>query len=165
MSVAVPLTAAHPVGGFDCGSAGQSRWLVEQALLQQRAGRCRVYVVPGAQRVVGYYALAAGSVAPASVPRRLARDRARFRHPVLMVTRLGVDRSVRRTGLGRALVADALHRIAAAAEPTGIRAALLRCDSIAARDFYLHLAAFEPSPTNPMHLLLSVKDLHLALRR
>ncbi|HEY9484367.1 MAG TPA: N-acetyltransferase, partial [Micromonosporaceae bacterium] len=63
-----PLSAAHAVNGFDCGSRAQSVWLVEHALQAHRAGLSRVYVVRDTdhpdQRVAGYYALAAGSVAP-----------------------------------------------------------------------------------------------------
>jgi hypothetical protein len=35
------------------------------------------------------------------------------------------------------------------------------CGSASARAFCLRLAAFEPSPTDPLHLLLLMKDLRL----
>jgi hypothetical protein len=44
-----------------------------------------------------------------------------------------------------------------------VRAVLIHCESESARDFYLRLAKFEPSPTDPMHLLLMMKDLRRAL--
>lgn len=167
-----PLSAEHVVAGFDCGSRAQSDWLVDHALQAHRAGLSRVYVVrcladedelaDRDRRVVGYYALAAGSVAPADSPSRLMQGGGRYHQPVVILTRLGVDRSVQRSGLGRALVVDALRRIAAASEVIGVRAMLLHCESDAARDFYLRLAKFEPSPTDPMHLLLLMKDLRRA---
>ena len=40
---------------------------------------------------------------------------------------------------------------------------LIHCESEAARDFHLRLAKFEASPTDPMHLLLLMKDLRRAL--
>ena len=58
---------------------------------------------------------------------------------------------------------DALRRVAAAAEVIGIRALLIHCESDTARDFYLRLAKFEASPTDPMHLFLLIKDLRRAL--
>jgi hypothetical protein len=33
----------------------------------------------------------------------------------------------------------------------------------AARDFYLHLAEFEPSPTDPLHLVLLMTEIEAAL--
>ncbi|SNT57581.1 Acetyltransferase (GNAT) family protein [Asanoa hainanensis] len=161
------LGPTHAVGGFDCGSAAQSEWLAEHALQSHRAGLSRVYVVRGIEagldRVVGYYALAAGSVAPASASKRMMHGTGRYHQPVVLLTRLGVDRSAQGVGLGRALVVDALRRIAGAAEVIGVRAVLIHCESPSARDFYLRLAEFEPSPTDPMHLLLLMKDLRRAL--
>ena len=40
---------------------------------------------------------------------------------------------------------------------------LIHCENEPARDFYLRLAKFDPSPTDPMHLLLLVKDLRQAI--
>jgi len=162
-----PLSAEHVVAGFDCGSRAQSVWLVEHALQAHRAGLSRVYVVRDAeqpdQRVAGYYAIAAGSVAPADASPRLRQGAGRYHQPVVILTRLGVDRAAQGAGLGRALVVDALRRIAAAAEVIGVRAVLIHCESEVARDFYLGLAKFESSPTDPMHLLLLMKDLRRAL--
>ena len=133
-----------------------------------RSGLSRVYVVRDLAhvdgRVVGYYALAAGSVAPADASHRPMQGAGRYHQPVVIVTRLGVDRSVRGIGLGRALVVDALRRIAVASEVIGVRAVLIHCESDAARNFYLRLAKFDASPTDSMHLLLLMKDLR-ALNR
>ncbi|MEU8215922.1 GNAT family N-acetyltransferase [Micromonospora taraxaci] len=155
------------MNGFDCGSRAQSMWLVDHAMQAHRAGSSRVYVVRdnehSDQRVVGYYALAAGNVAPADASPRLQQGAGRYHQPVVILTRLGVDRSAQGVGLGRALVVDALRRIAAAGEVIGVRAVLIHCETDAARDFYQRLAKFEASPTDPMHLLLLMKDLRRAL--
>jgi GNAT superfamily N-acetyltransferase len=168
-SAVEPLSAAHVVAGFDCGSPARSAWLVEHALQAHRAGLSRVYVVRDldhpALRVVGYYALAAGSVAPAEASPRLRQGAGRYHQPVVILTRLGVDHAAQGEGLGRALVVDALRRIATASEVIGVRAVLIHCETDAARDFYLRLAKFEASPTDPMHLLLLMKDLRRAVDR
>jgi GNAT superfamily N-acetyltransferase len=167
-SPVVPLAKTHVVAGFDCGSPAQSEWLVRHALQAHQSGTSRVYVVTGdadgGQTVAGYYALAAGSVAPAVSPQRLAQGAGRYDQPVVILTRLGVDLSCQGAGLGRALVVDALCRVAAASEVIGVRALLIHCENDAARDFYLRLAKFDASPTDPMHLFLLMKDLHKALK-
>jgi GNAT superfamily N-acetyltransferase len=166
-SLVESLSAEHVLAGFDCGLPAQSGWLVEHALQAHRAGLSRVYVVRDLdhadQAVVGYYALAAGSVAPMDASLRLRQGTGRYHQPVVILTRLGVDRAAQGIGLGRALVVDALRRIAAASEVIGVRALLIHCESEAARDFYLRLAKFDPSPTDPMHLLLLMKDLRRAI--
>lgn len=163
----VPLAKTHRVTGFDCGSPVQSEWLVRHALQAHQSGTSRVYVVTRAsdedQAVAGYYALAAGSVAPAAAPQRLTPGAGRYDQPVVILTRLGVDLSCQGSGLGRALVVDALRRVASASEVIGVRALLIHCENDAARDFYLRLAKFDASPTDPMHLFLLMKDLRKAL--
>jgi GNAT superfamily N-acetyltransferase len=163
-----PLAAHHRTTGFDCGSHPQSDWLIEHALQAHRSGGSRVYVVcdedPERDRpVVGYYALAAGSIAPSAAPDRLLRGAGRYHQPVVILTRLGVDTRLQGAGLGRALVVDALRRVAAASETIGVRALLIHCESDSARQFYLGLAQFEQSPSDPMHLVLLMKDLRRAL--
>jgi hypothetical protein len=166
-SPVTPLARTHVVAGFDCGSAAQSEWLVRHALQAQQSGTSRVYVVSEetdeGHRVVGYYALAAGTVAPEPVPQRLAQGAGRYHQPVVILTRLGVDLSRQGLGLGKALVVDALRRVAAASEVIGVRALLIHCENDTARDFYLRLAKFDSSPTDPLHLLLLMKDLRKAL--
>jgi GNAT superfamily N-acetyltransferase len=151
------------VAGFDCGSAAQSEWLVRHALQAQQSGTSRVYVVSEeteeAHRVAGYYALAAGSAAPATAPQRLAQGAGRYHQPVVILTRLGVDPSCQGLGLGKALAVDALRRVATASEVIGVRALLIHCQNNTARDFYLRLAKFDASPTDPLHLFLLMKDL------
>jgi ribosomal protein S18 acetylase RimI-like enzyme len=161
------VSRTHVLAGFDCGSAAQSAWLITHALQAHQSGSSRVYIVTAAEdenhRVVGYYALAAGSVAPAQAPQRLAQGAGRYHQPVVILTRLGVNISTQGAGLGRALVVDALRRVAAAGEVIGVRALLIHCENEGARDFYLRLAKFDVSPTDPMHLFLLMKDLRRAI--
>ena len=163
----VPLGSEHDAADFECGSDAQNDWVRRHALQAHRSGTSRVYVLTraGSPRVLGYFALAAGSVEQASAPARVRQGAGRYPIPVVLLTRLGVDRSVQGRGLGAALVRDALLRVDQAADTIGVRALLIHCESAAARAFYEHLAEFEPSPTDPLHLLLLMKDLRAALHR
>lgn len=87
----------------------------------------------------------------------------RYHQPVVNLTQPGVDRAAQGSGPGRTLLVDALRRIATAAEVIGVRALLIHCGTDTARDFYLRLAKFETSPTNPMHLLLLMNNPRRAL--
>lgn len=150
---------------FDCGSRAQTEWLRRYALQAQSAGTSRVYVTTaaGSPIVQGYYALAAGSVEPAEAPDRLGKGTGHHPIPVVILTRLGVDLRAQGLGLGGALVRDALVRVAAAADVIGVRALLIHAESDRARAFYEHVAEFEPSATDPLHLVLLMKDLRRAL--
>jgi GNAT superfamily N-acetyltransferase len=158
-----PLTAAHDVSGFDCGKQELTEWLRRYALQNQQAAAARVYVVHRTARVVGYYALAASSVEPEEAPERVRKGLARHPIPVILLARLAVDVSARGQGLGVALLKDALSRSASAADEIGARAVLVHAKDDEAQAFYRHFD-FEPSPTDPLHLFLLMKDLRAILR-
>ena len=161
-----PLTADHDVADFDCGSEAQTTWLRRFALQAQRADTARVYVICRSQtsQVVGYYALAAGSVSHATTPPRITKGIGRYPIPVIVLTRLGVDRRAQGLGLGSELVRDALLQVASVAGRVGIRALVIHAETPDAASFYRRLSvAFEPSPTDPLHLLLLMKDLRQAI--
>lgn len=161
------LTGDHDLSVFDCGSAAQTTWLRERALQAQQAETARAYVAcrAGTDRVVGYYALAAGSVGPDDAPARLTKGTGRYAVPVVILARLGVDVSEQGRGLGAALVRDALLQTVWVADRLGVRALLIHAENDAAATFYRHLStAFETSPTDPLHLIMLMKDLRRAVR-
>lgn len=157
----VPLTAQHETDDFDCGSEAQTNWLRRHGFQAQQTGTSRVFVVTpvGSNTVVAYYALAAGAVEPEYASLWLRKGVGRHPIPVVILTRLGVDLSTQGIGLGSAIVKDAFARANRAADEIGVRALLIHAESEAVRAFYDHLAEFEPSPTDPLHLILFMKDL------
>lgn len=160
-----PIDRHHVTDEFDCGSDAQTQWLRRHALQAHRTDTSRVQVVTrvGDPRVVGYYALAAGSVALADASPRVVKGMPRYPVPVILLARLGVDRQAQGTGLGGALLKDALLRVASAADEIAARALLIHCETDEARSFYAHLIAVEPSPTDPLHLFLLLSDLRRAV--
>ena len=78
--------------------------------------------------------------------------------PVVVLGRLAVDKSLHGKGVGRALVRDAGLRVIQVAETIGIRGMLVHALSDEARDFYLRVG-FEPSPMDPMMLMVTLRDL------
>ena len=160
-----PISPDHVTSEFDSGSDAQTLWLRRHALQAHRTDSTRVYVVTKApsRRVVGYYGLSAGSVALRDAPARVGKAMPRYPVPVIILTRLGVDLEEQGRGLGRALVKDALLRVATAAEMIGARALLVHAEDERAKGFYGHLGFFEESPTDPLHLFLLMADLRRTL--
>lgn len=157
------LDASHDVDAFDCGKEPLDRFLQRHALVNQKAGSAQTYVVcRGEQRVAGYYSLAVGAVEHADAPGRVGKGLARHPIPVMLLARLAIDRAEQGKGLGKALLKDALLRTAQAAEIAGIRALLVHAKDDEARAWYEQFD-FEPSPTDPYHLFLLMKDLRALL--
>lgn len=158
------LEASDDIVAFDCGNPALNQFLHKYALINQKANSAQTYVVclRGAKTVVGYYSLAVGSIEPSSATGRVTKGLARHPIPVMLLARLAVDQQYKGAGLGKALLKDALLRTAQAADYAGIRAVLVHAKDDAARNWYLNFD-FEPSPSDPYHLLLLVKDIKALL--
>lgn len=157
------LEAADPVGEFHCGQTSLDEWIARYALANQQSGMATVFVSMSAGSIAGYYALSTGGVDHADAPARVTRGVPRHPIPVILLTRLAVDERSQGAGLGRMLLRDALIRIDRAADEIGVRAMLVHAKDEGARAFYFRAAEFEPSPTDPLHLYLLMKDLRRAI--
>ena len=164
MTVGAPqrLASEHDVSEFDCGVRELDDWLKRRALQNESSRASRTYVVIAGGRVVGYYALAAGAIAQAAATGRVRRNMPEP-IPVMVLGRLAVDRAYQGSGLGSALLKDALLRTLGAAEVAGIRAVLLHAISEEAKRFYSK-HGFAESPLDPMTMMISLADVEKALR-
>jgi GNAT superfamily N-acetyltransferase len=157
------ISKSHDVSQFDCGGhESLNDWLKRFALTNERNGSARTYVVHRNGLVVGYYSISAGSVSVEEATARISKGLARHPIPVILLARLAVAKEERGTGLGKALLKDALQRIAQAADIVGARAVLVHAIDEQARKFYEHFD-FEPSPVHGLRLMLLMKDLRKAL--
>ncbi|GMU40763.1 MAG: N-acetyltransferase GCN5 [Chloroflexota bacterium] len=158
-----PIAAHHLVEAFDCGVPELTEWLQRFALTSHRSDSARVYVVHRDQRVAGYYALATGAVLKEEAPGRIGRGLGAHPIPVILLARLAVDEREQGHGIGTLLLRDALIRVAGAADIIGARALLIHAQNEAARTWYLRQAEFDPSPVDPLQLMLLMKDLRRAI--
>ena len=161
-----PLSADDDVSSFNSGSPELNLWLQKFGFANHRSGMSTVFVTTSAtqpDRIVGFYALSTGGVEPAAMPSRVIKGIPRHEVPVIILARLAIDQSAQGQGLGRALLVDAFMRVARLTDHVGIRALLVHAKDQDARAFYLSIAEFEPSPTDPLHLVLLLKDLKRAL--
>jgi GNAT superfamily N-acetyltransferase len=152
------LRPDHELDGFDCGKEELNRFLKRHAWPSQQAEGVQTYVLTDRLTVVGYYSLAASAVAHDAATARVKKGQARHSIPVVLLARLAVDKTRQGKGVGPALLKDALLRTATAAATIGARALLVHAKDEQAKSFYEHFG-FEPSPTDPLHLFLIMKDL------
>lgn len=159
-----PLRGKHSTDGFQCGEKSLDTWLEKHARQAEVSGSARVFVtaVEG-DRVVGFYALAAASVNPGDATERLMRGQSKHQTiPAILIGRLAIDGAHQGNQVGRSLLRDALLRSATAADSIGARAVIVHAISDRAVHFYARFG-FEPSPTDPHHLILLMKDLRKLL--
>ena len=152
------LQRVHAVDAFDCGNKDLNRFLQQYALLNQNNGTSKTYVGLADQTVIGYYSLAVGSVEYEKAPERVNKGLAHHAIPIMLLARLAVDSHWQSKGVGAALLKDAMLRTLHAADIAGIRAFVVHAKDDAAKGFYKHFD-FLPSPSDPLHLFLLLKDV------
>lgn len=148
----------HETESFDCGQADLDRFLTQFAFVNQRANLAQTYVLCRGKSVIGYYTLAVGQASHQDAPRRIVEGAGRYPVPLMILARLAVTQTEQGQGLGASLLKDALLRTAKAADIAGIRALFVHAKDDEAKAFYERFN-FRPSPTDPYHLFLLMKDI------
>lgn len=98
LSAPEPIGTNHQIRDFTCGVVSLDEWLKRRAFANQASGAARTFVVCEADKVVGYYALASGSVTLAAAPGCFRRN---MPEPLVVLARLAIDRAYRGRSLGR----------------------------------------------------------------
>lgn len=154
----VLLTPEHDSSGFRSGNNTLDDWLIKRAWKNQENGASRTFVVCENQaEVIGYYALATGSVERTIATGNFARGMPEP-IPVIVLGRLAVDQKYHGQQLGAALLKDAILRTLSIADNVGIRGLLVHAISEKAKRFYQNYG-FQESKIDPMTLMFSIKNI------
>ena len=151
-----PITASHLTDSFACGIPVLDEWLKRRALKNEVSGASRTFVVCQDRQVIGYYALATGSIEHRDAPGKI-RCNMPNPIPVMVLGRLAIDQPWQHAGLGRGLLKDAVLRTLCISQQAGVRALLAHALSDDAKNFYAHNGFLE-SPLDPMTLMIALQD-------
>ena len=151
------LSPNHETGCFVSGNTTLDDWLVKRALKNQDNGASRTFVICEGTKVIGYYALATGSVERDVATGNFSRGMPEP-IPVIVLGRLAIDKSYQGQRLGAALLKDVMLRTVTIASNVGIRGLLVHAISEDAKNFYLKYG-FQVSPIESMTLLLSINNI------
>lgn len=148
---------------FNSGKSALDEWLKKHSLQAGSGNTATTFVVTNKEReVVGYYSLSTGSISQEAAADRIRKGTARYEIPVILLARLAVDESYQRSGVGRALLRDAVIRVVNISLEVGVRAILTHPIDAEAANFYLKYG-FERSPIPPDQLMILLKDARKAL--
>jgi GNAT superfamily N-acetyltransferase len=161
LAAPVALAPHHDCSALDCGHAALADWLRRRAQGNEAARGSRCFVVCEGKRVVGFYALAAGTVqrehAHGAVRRNMPDP-----IPAIVLGRLAVDSAWQGQGLGADLLHDAVLRALRASREIGARVLLCHAIDERAHLFYLH-HGFAESTFDPLTLMLDLRKAEAAL--
>lgn len=152
------LTSALDCTSFGCGKPPLNQYIKKYALINQKNEISRTYVTTRENRVVGYYSLAIGSISHEDATDKIKADLPHYPIPIILLARLAVDVKDKGQGLGKGLLRDALLRTMQAADIGGLRAMIAYAKDEDANNFY-EKYGFESSPTNDLHLMLSISNI------
>jgi GNAT superfamily N-acetyltransferase len=155
-----PLTSSHDVLEFESKSEALNNWLKEKAF-KNEGDTARTYVVTVENKVIGYYCLATASVAHVIAVNKAKRN-APDPIPCMLIGRLAVDTRWEGKGIGSGLLRDAILRTLTVSQIAGIRCILVHAKDEEAKNFYLK-HKFQPSPIEPLTLMMTLKDIRANL--
>ena len=122
-----PFGPQHDRASFSCGEPSLDRYIRRRASQDARRRVVRVFVASGdpSERISGYYTLSAAGLEKDSLPAELARRLPHYPVPAAVIGRLAVDLRSRGSGLGEALLLDAVRRVVRAGDTIGVYAVVV----------------------------------------
>ena len=156
------LDATHDRSGFDCGVEPLNRYHQQIARQHIAKGISKTFVLVGEHAaapkpVLGFFTISLcqvlGQQGPAKWAKKLPEQ-----IPAMRLGRLAVARNQHGAGYGKALLVEALHRIARVADIAGGIGLFVDAKDEAAAAFYARFG-FEPTPSGPLTLFMSTETI------
>lgn len=152
-----PILEEHNTNVFCSGNDLLDDWLKFKALSNEKKRASRCFVITKNNTIIGYYAIAAGSIAHKEATGKIRRNMP-DPIPIMILGRLAIDKNYQHMGLGTALLKDVLLRSLQAADIIGIKAILVHAIDQNAIHFYQE-RGFRSSPIDEKILMLSLEEI------
>ena len=128
------LSKSHDRKGFSCGNTALDTYLQKQARQDAQRGFSTVIVATeeeNPERIIGYYTLAAASVALDRLPEETRKTLPRYQdNPSILLGRLAVSKTFQRRHIVYLLVFDARSAMSLRGRSSLFRLKMSRCSSI-----------------------------------
>lgn len=154
----------HDRAAFSCGVLQVDNYLKLTANKASKADVVRIWVgIDAENHIVGFYGINMHAVDVKNMPAAYAKRA--MKHgllPAAFIAMIGVDKAQQGNGIGSALVADALSRIARASEEIGTCVVMLDilddgdAEAVARRKTYYEDFGFIPLPSQPLRLFMPI---------
>jgi GNAT superfamily N-acetyltransferase len=156
-----PIDKKYQRDNFDCGYPILNDYLKKYARQNHEKGIAKTFVAISQSqplKIDGFYTVSASVIEFASLPESYQKGMPTYPVPAILIGKLAVDNSVKRQGLGRELLVDALLRAVKASQEIGIFAVRVDAIDVKAKEFYLKYE-FLPFQDKPLSLFLSMTTI------
>lgn len=155
----------HDRAAFSCGVPQIDNYLKLTAKKGSKADVVRVWVVIDAKsNIVGFYGINMHAINVKEMPGSYQKKAGKYGQlPAAFIAMIGVDKTQQGNGIGSALVADALSRIARVSDEIGTCVIVLDVfddgddDTVARRKKYYEAFGFLPLPDQTLRLFMPVQ--------
>ncbi|MFT0866072.1 GNAT family N-acetyltransferase [Pseudomonas sp. CAM1A] len=145
---------------FDCKiHPALNAYITQQAGQDQKRNVSRTFMYVEEGTLLGYYTLANASVALDSLSKGQQKKMPRHPIPAILLSRLAVDRTAQKQGLGKRLTADFFRRVRVVARHSGVALIVVDAKDTDAASYYQNKLGFIPSNNNPLRLVLPTATL------
>lgn len=151
------LDGQDDLTGFNSGNVGLDGWLRRHAVAAQQMDSARTFIAIRQGQVVGFFSLTMGSVLRQDAPANLVRGLPAYPIGMVLLARLAVDRREQGTGLGGALLTEALRKAVVAGEAAAARLVVVDAIDESAVRFHERYG-FIPAPGHPTRLYRRMRD-------
>jgi predicted N-acetyltransferase YhbS len=151
------------ISDFDCGDPDRNDWFTKRAVRSTQSDDARTYVARTREgEVIGFFALAVGSVMQAALPGKFRRNAP---DPVscVLLAQLGVSLAWQKQGVGRELILEAMEQILRIAEIAGCRLFLVHHASPKLADWYKRFGFLEVNLVPVPVMVMALKDVRATL--
>ncbi|MCP9269166.1 GNAT family N-acetyltransferase [Xenorhabdus sp. XENO-1] len=107
------LDRDHDRTNFCCGVIVLDEYIKRQARQDVNRGISRVFVATKdahPNTILGYYTLSTLAIELSELPQHITKKLPRYPVPAALLGRLAVNQAIQRGGIGKMLLADAIHR-------------------------------------------------------
>lgn len=159
----VSLDSGNDYSKFDCGNEALNYFLNVRAKTEeaQRLSKTKIAINEN-NDIAGFYTIAPAIIAKKSLNSKDGRGLAYSEVPAIRIGRLAVDKSQQRSGVGKALLRDALLRCLSMSNQFGGRVVLVDAKDYQAAQFYAKFG-FKPIKDNPLILVLKISTIEKSL--
>lgn len=163
--VVQPLGPGHERASFNCGEPSLDAYIRRQASQDVRRRVAQTFVALGKepQEIAGYYTVSAASFEKEEMPPEMAKRLPHYPVPAAVLGRLAIAQQHQGSGLGEALLIDAIKRVLHASDTIGVYAIIVDALNDSACSFYKRYGFLSfSSNSNRLFLpLLTFVDLML----
>ncbi|MNL20919.1 hypothetical protein D3C87_1421910 [compost metagenome] len=149
---------------FDCEvHPALNAYIAQQAGQDEKRNVSRTFMYLQDDVLLGYHTLANAAVALDQLSDEMKKKLPPYPMPAVLLSRLAVDKSMQKKGLGQRLMADFFRRVYAVSKHSGVAFIVVDAKDEAAAAYYQNLQ-FVPSKDNPLRLVLSASTIIQGMR-